>query len=289
MENSAAPSTTALLSDYDLEFRDDSTRLNSLNIDSRNNSNTTSAAFGESGPTTTSPPEVATTDNCPIVEIIAPAPLKEGYTFDVEANGNIFTVVVPQGGVKSGQVFRVQTQTKIDDTFRIQTNAWKDGFFDLCRHGPFHSSCMLALCCPLLGLGQIMTRLNLTWYITPASTPPPAKKSFRIMLLITLLYILFASPITRIFYLFTIFLAAFRMRSYLRHKYSIPPYLYNVIPADDPRFSWIPVGVIEDGCLSCICRPCVISQMSRHTAMYDTYDGACCTSSGLPNYAPFMV
>lgn len=281
MESSAQPSTTALLSDYDLELRDNgapTTDYINASVPGTNYNN-----VGDS-------PNISTTEDCPVVEVCAPAALKGGYTFDVEVNGDIFTVVVPTGGVTEGQVFTAQTQRKIDDTHRIPQNAWKDNFFDIFRYGPFHSSFMLALCCPLLGLGQVMTRLNLTAIATPSSSPPPSKSAFYIMLFLTFLYFVVPWPIFKFSYFFLLFpLAAWRMRRFVREKYSIPPYLEQVIPADDPRFSWIPLGCIEDGCLSCCCRPCVIAQLSRHTAMYDTYDGNCCSSSGLPPYAPFMV
>ena len=45
----------------------------------------------------------------------------------------------------------------------------------------------------------------------------------------------------------------------------------------------------EDYCLGGCCFPCVVSQMNRHTAMYDTYEGSCCSSNGLPKHAPRMV
>lgn len=53
----------------------------------------------------------------------------------------------------------------------------------------------------------------------------------------------------------------------------------------------VPFGcdVVEDYLLSCFCAPCVVTQMSRHTAPYDTYDGSLCSSNGLPEHAPAMI
>lgn len=39
---------------------------------------------------------------------------------------------------------------------------------------------------------------------------------------------------------------------------------------------------VADSCLSVFCTPCVLSQMGRHTADYETYIGRCCTQNGLP-------
>lgn len=48
-------------------------------------------------------------------------------------------------------------------------------------------------------------------------------------------------------------------------------------------------GEIEDYCLGGVFYPCVLSQMNRHTAMYDTYEASCCSSNGLPKHAPMMI
>ena len=88
----------------------------------------------------------------PVVEVIAPESLSEGYTFDVEVNHEILTVMVPYGGVSKGHKFRGQTQAQIKDgrdVIRIPVGAWKDGLFDFCRFGPLHSSFCCAVCCPL--------------------------------------------------------------------------------------------------------------------------------------------
>jgi len=47
--------------------------------------------------------------------------------------------------------------------------------------------------------------------------------------------------------------------------------------------------VVEDYCVSCLCLPCAVSQMNRHTAPYETYEGTCFSSNGLPDHAPVMV
>jgi hypothetical protein len=62
---------------------------------------------------------------------------------------------------------------------------------------------------------------------------------------------------------------------------------------EDPHssmFLWLPVvcDVVEDYCVSCFCAPCSVSQMSRHTAPYETYEGSCFSSNGMPPHAPVM-
>ncbi len=48
-------------------------------------------------------------------------------------------------------------------------------------------------------------------------------------------------------------------------------------------------GEIEDYCLGTFFYPCVLSQMNRHTAMYDTYEASCFNSNGLPKHAPTVI
>ena len=54
------------------------------------------------------PPEEEEDDDAiPVIRVIAPKTLQEGYEFDVLVKGKPFTVRVPKGGVKEGQEFDV--------------------------------------------------------------------------------------------------------------------------------------------------------------------------------------
>ena len=46
---------------------------------------------------------------------------------------------------------------------------WKDGLCDCFRFGLFHPSVWNALCCPTILMGQILTRLDLTWLASSCS------------------------------------------------------------------------------------------------------------------------
>jgi PLAC8 family len=48
------------------------------------------------------------------------------------------------------------------------TGKWKDGLCDCCSQGICHPSLWCAWCCPLLLMGQVLTRLKMTWYGTSA-------------------------------------------------------------------------------------------------------------------------
>jgi hypothetical protein len=62
-------------------------------------------------------------------------------------------------------------------------------------------------------------------------------------------------------------------RQFVRKKYSIPTTVCSE-EMDCHRNC-------EDCCFSCICTPCSLSQMHRHTADYSKYEFYCCTQNGL--------
>ena len=42
-----------------------------------------------------------------MMQVVAPATLSEGYTFDVDIDGTTTSVTVPKGGVEEGQSFTI--------------------------------------------------------------------------------------------------------------------------------------------------------------------------------------
>lgn len=263
-----------------------------------------------------------------MVQTVAPEALKAGYTFDVEVNNEILTVVVPRGGVSKGQTFMGQTQAPENLTsnlLRIPVGMWKDGLFEFCKYGPCHPSFFLSWWCPFVAIGQIYTRLGLSWNGTPYSYIPETSKAFKTM--VGLEFVLVATKqfigsmygqdpahvhlffhLSYIINFSSVILVAIfagRTRAHLREKYDIPATLTNIDTSPvtercgcgnlnrdrDDENSIVPqcCDDVEDYCLSCFCYPCVISQMQRHTAMYDTYEGSCFRSDGLPKHAPSMI
>ena len=127
------------------------------------------------------------------VQVIAPATLEAGYTFDAMYEGTTFTVVVPDGGVIKGQRFIVPFTTPVAEAVAvpvdgasggvmnarrrhhntapgagyaspsIPTGIWRDGLCDCCRFGPFHPSLLNSLFFRPFIMGQLMTRMKMTW------------------------------------------------------------------------------------------------------------------------------
>merc|ERR1719253_2203090 len=92
----------------------------------------------------------------PYLEVVAPATLPEGYTFEAEAGGQPFTVRVPAGGVAEGQKFSVPFPAGANGysgaaapRASVPVGAWKDGLCDCFRHGLVHPVLWNACCCRL--------------------------------------------------------------------------------------------------------------------------------------------
>ncbi len=247
----------------------------------------------------------------------------------------------PPGGIREGETMTIQTQPKIQESstlFRIPIGSWKDGLCDFCKYGPCHPSFLISCLFPFISLGQIYTRLELTWYGSPlplsatyddgtnnATNPNKFKtQAFKNMVWLTFLFMLLKQLIVsyqangyqylyiiNILFAMTLAILAGRTRRYIRERYDIPGTFTQILQ----RYTWIgsllglditslndrdygsdgedvlPMccGEVEDYCLGGCCYPCVLSQMSRHTAMYDTYEGSFFNSSGLPEHAPLMI
>mmetsp|Transcript_39752 Transcript_39752/g.65089 ORF Transcript_39752/g.65089 Transcript_39752/m.65089 type:complete len:282 (+) Transcript_39752:79-924(+) len=237
------------------------------------------------------------------LEVVAPATLPEGYTFEAEQNGQAFTVKVPVGGVEEGQKFPVPfpsgSGSEGVEVLGVSrpVGHWKDGLYDCFKHGLCHPLLCTAIFCELVATGQVMHRLKLTWYGMEGSVAQTAA-TFRILLFVTiainvanlflrwLTLILFPIyedeilPFELLRYIilfahmtFAIVVIA-NTRQYIRHKYNIPE--------EECKGC-------EDYCCVVWCTCCTVTQMARHTADYETYDSICCSETGLPPHAPAVV
>jgi len=243
----------------------------------------------------------------PYLEVVAPATLPEGYTFEAEANGHSFTVKVPVGGVEEGQKFSVPFPAGANGysgsaipRASVPVGHWKDELCDCCKLGAIHPAVWNACCCPLVLVGQVMHRLKLTWLGDEGSIAQTTA-TFRILLLMTIIYhiisvIMYWLPLAfldeyrrptdtyvkivygryiliGLFGIFTIILTC-KTRRRIRERYSIPERQCKGC---------------EDFCCAYWCTCCTVAQMARHTADYETYAGLCCSETGMPPHAPSIV
>jgi len=225
----------------------------------------------------------------PMVNVIAPASLPEGYTFEAQIGERTFTATVPAGGVKEGQSFLTVLPPE-GNTLRSNkvTGRWKDSLCDFCSFGCCHPHLCCAIFFPQLLMGQVMQRMKLTWLGESGKPESRTRNSFKIVLgiylayeaLLLLLDLSFPpkndgtysalnalkTVVSASFFFYTIF-ALMQTRGSIRKEFNIPEEQC--------------VGC-EDLCCAVWCGCCTVTQLARHTAEYDTYRGVCCSETGLP-------
>jgi len=240
-------------------------------------------------------------ESLPMVHVVAPATLTEGYTFEAQSGDRTFTVTVPQGGVEEGQTFLAPIPYPDNDGPRmsIPIGHWKDGTFDCFNNGYFHPSVCCSIWFSQLALGQVMQRMKLTWLGQSGGPEEQTRNTFNVVCVLYLaylvysvsldylspdyvyeniqevpVYIKFARTVGNIFMFSYSVYALKKTRESIRIRYSIP----------EERCHGS-----EDLLCACCCYCCTVSQLARHTGEYETYKGMCCTKTGLPIHAPAIV
>jgi Cys-rich protein (TIGR01571 family) len=246
-----------------------------------------------------------------MVSVVAPSNLPEGYTLDAIVNGQSVKVTIPPGGVKEGQEFTAPVVSGTVPTHNIPRGSWRDGLCNCFAQGPCHPSLCLTFWCAPLALAQVMTRMKLNWCGQRKGDQAAGKTCLTILLLFcayivtdyaldflaihyapttqeqannnndmmpeysTQYWIIYSVRMAlRLIFIVYMLLVSIRTRKFVRDTYDIPEQQ---------------CGGCEDCCCSYWCSCCTISQMSRHTADYDTYPSSCCTSTGLKQNAPAVL
>jgi len=209
----------------------------------------------------------------------------------------------PPGGVAKGQVFKT-VMTDIDDELQQETvrarvlmdmgapNAkWRDNLLDCCVNGVGHPLVINSIFCPHVALSQIMARMRLTMQGKKGRT---LKSRMKVK---TLVWLTFGVVIMHAMYIYFLIRAPQNTQLYeisciplLSMDISILFYII-YLTARTRKEIRKEYGILgqrcgghEDTCLSLWCTSCVISQMGRHTADYETYRANYCTDTGLPNH-----
>ncbi|KAL3798701.1 hypothetical protein HJC23_004452 [Cyclotella cryptica] len=232
------------------------------------------------------------------LEVVAPATLPEGYIFEAEVDGKTITVTVPKGGVEEGEKFSIPLDPESDAYLgtsvphsSIPVGHWKVSV---------HNYCDLLSFVKVL-LGQVMHRLKLTWLANEGGSAAQTESTFRILFWIGIVSWIVSNSLpyapssfieekdqaTDAFYMghfivniALLVVAAFRIslicktREHIRNKYKIPSQQCHGC---------------EDLCCAFWCSCCTVAQMARHTGDYATYQGMCCSETGLPPHAPSIV
>lgn len=235
---------------------------------------------------------VKPTSATPMIEVVAPATLSEGYKFNVSMpSGETMSVSVPLGGVESGQKFFVPMSSMPASSnsprISIPVGHWRGSIVGCCKYGCYHSSFLVSWCCAPVAAGQVISRLKLDWLGRP--TNGDVQKStgaFKILFNLTLAYWvlrvfctlgdfpLFKFLALLCFSIFSFYILR-NIRSHVRQKYAIPE--DRICPG------------CEDTCYSCLCPCLVASQLLHHTTDYNTYRGAFFTETGVPDHIDAVI
>jgi len=128
--------------------------------------------------------------------------------------------------------------------------------------------------CPLILLGQVMTRLKLDYLARPTSSEDQWSQTFSIMVAFTVIYMLCAilfSPsdffsMVNFAYEVFIIITVMNVRKFIRARDGIPERNCQGC---------------EDLCCGLWCGCCSASQMARQTTDYDTKDATYLTNDGI--------
>jgi Cys-rich protein (TIGR01571 family) len=235
--------------------------------------------------------------NPTMCRVVAPATLAGGFSFEATVDGIDFMVVVPEGGVIQGQAFQVPypvpavppmavalTPLEIwTPTSNVPTGRWRNSLWSCCqvvRTGMFWQGFF----CPLLLLGQVLTRNKLNVFGMPSAA---YRVTFERIVMIGVGYCLgsialaafvtifppVSAPETSLVafgFLVIVSAIAANTRIEMRRRYQIPVECCHGCN-----------GRCDDLCCGIWCSCCIIIQMARHTHSEVDYPYVCCTSTGL--------
>lgn len=175
------------------------------------------------------------------------------------------------------------------------TGRWKDQLCGCCNEGLCHPSLCCSCFCGFIAMGQIMSRMQLTWLGGPGPLER-TRQTFLVIIMLTLAYLIFDIGINiltfqyksseiplYVHYITWIGISVFgiwftialcRTRKTVRERYQIPEHSCKGC---------------EDCCCAVWCHCCVTAQMLRHTGEYEHYPGVCCSATGHPPGTPLVV
>mmetsp|Transcript_32051 Transcript_32051/g.48739 ORF Transcript_32051/g.48739 Transcript_32051/m.48739 type:complete len:799 (-) Transcript_32051:314-2710(-) len=213
-----------------------------------------------------------------MINVVSPADLPTGYKFEAEVDGRRFLATVPEGGVKKGEGFQCAMKEVEIEGNKVPTGAWRDRICDCFRFGWKEPLLWNTLLCPLLVLGQVMTRLSVDALGRPLNKRVNA---WGHMIGVTLFWVagnvfIFSGHHYKMMktlaisvpdYIAMTFLnvcmlayaiyAVAATRQVVREKYHIREHrCYD----------------LEDVTMATVCLPCTVGQMARHTGPNDEGD-----------------
>ena len=226
--------------------------------------------------------------NADRVNVVSPADLPAGYRFEAQIDGHPFLAIVPNGGVKKGETFSCIMREITPNGPFVPMGHWRDGLCDCLKFGPCHPILLNSIICPLLSLGQVMTRLKLDAFGRPTKF---RANTWSTMWIITLFWILMNILIVGAYYyqswirlnLTVMDVVAFALVNGIGVVYS----LYAVSTTRTTTREMYNIQEyrcydLEDPCCATFCMPCTICQLQRHTVPFQQVEAQTCTMTGVP-------
>lgn len=230
-------------------------------------------------------------DNNAVVDPEAPSPITPTRSSNVVLATDVMVEQTILHGAPMTQVISAHVVDDCNDddeeVSNVGTGRWKDGLCNCFAHGCCHPSFCFAWCCPLLLVGQVMRRFNLTWS-GKQGTSKQSRLVFLFILLIILMHSYYntdsvfdeindfniqsalsvSSTIAALLLSLISIYFIYITRYFIRQRYNIPE--SNCIGC-------------EDLVCACCCQCCVASQMARHTTDYEIYRAVWISDTGLPD------
>jgi Cys-rich protein (TIGR01571 family) len=168
---------------------------------------------------------------------------------------------------------------------------WKDGPFSCLSLGVFHSHLWCAFCCCNILLGQVMTRMKLSWTGQPTHGTD-ADNTFKTVMILVVSFLVFTLSLDAYEYSYIItgeinemspMVTLFKVVGYLSF------FSWSVYSMTKTRYHIRSIYSIpetrchgyEDMVMSSCCCCCTVAQMARHTGGYEHNPPAVFSTTGL--------
>ena len=182
----------------------------------------------------------------------------------------------------------------------VPVGAWRDGLFDVCKHGALHGSAVTGICCCGIAAAQTAARLQLTKFGRPLERHLVPAMFLSVVMWVSIYWVLRFTLVLAITPLDpglneTDASTAFRVLVAVEDSLDGIYFLLSVILLCTIRKSLrrqfsIPARICEDEALSLGCPCLVAAQMLRHTADYENHSSLYCFSAtGMARNAPVVV
>mmetsp|Transcript_14261 Transcript_14261/g.20000 ORF Transcript_14261/g.20000 Transcript_14261/m.20000 type:complete len:219 (-) Transcript_14261:269-925(-) len=192
---------------------------------------------------------------------------------------------------------------------------WKDGLCGCCKFGCCHPHLCCACMCPVALMGQVLTRMKMTWLGNTARNEAEYRTTFRntICVIIVCLLLTFIPRFEDPDPVWVRIEEGIKTPYYIREYPELPLWqnivnkALNLSVALAPLYAFIVLvrlrravrkkysirdercSSCEDCCCALYCGCCTVAQLARQTADYEVQRASCCTDTGLKPIPPVMT